>query len=175
MSSIIFNCRITKQSSKVLREFVDDVKNPLYSEYKGFHTGVDLSGGSVFSTCPGVVALVGNNLKGRKVVIIAYDDRFMISYGNLTDVAVALGQSVDSDTFLGHCDKYVHVELLSSEKSRWPVRVYNSTFFKSDPTKLIEDGPSYLIDPRQIYAIQDEPEYIYVPDSAVDMLSNNKG
>lgn len=143
---IITNCVVTQQDSNVIKEYVDNNRDPLYREYKGYHTGIDIEGSYVYSLCPGVVVSVGQMPESSMLsVIVQYDNNNCFVYNNLVDVKVTEGQTVSAYHLLGQCKKYVHFEYINSTPSIWPVRVGMVTFYKHNPTTFATEGYGSLI------------------------------
>lgn len=138
---MITNCPVTHSDSIILKEYVDDKNSDLYKKYRGFHKGIDIEGQSVFSIFPGKIVNVGKD-SGYRSIIIRYDNNNLIMYKHLKSIVydVSVGQDVDVSKLLGYACKYVHVQYLSREKSRWPVRVNDETFYANDPTDIVTNG-----------------------------------
>lgn len=141
----ISNCEITGQTSKVLKECVMSDKHSLYKEYGGYHTGVDIEGSSVFNLFDGVVVWVGKNTQTYSV-IVQTGDTFCMVYSNLTTADVIKGESINKGRKLGDVYKYVHVEKLSNDTSKWPVRVGQRTWYKADVTGMLYGGYTSLVE-----------------------------
>lgn len=138
---VISNCEITKQDSEILKECVMSSDNKLYSEYKGYHTGIDLSATKVYSLFDGLVVWIGNVTKGHSV-IIRTGESFCMSYMYILSLPsnIQKGRAVSKGQYLGDVYKYVHVEKLGQTKSKWPVRLGVETWYKEDPTSMLYGG-----------------------------------
>lgn len=143
---IITNCVVTNSDSTVIKEYVDSDRDERYKLYKGYHTGIDLSGQDVYSMCPGVVSIVSIDPNSNMIsLVIQFDATNCLIYSNLIDCTVDVGQTVDTYAKVGTCKDYVHFEYANKVPSRWPVRVGAQTFYKHDPTALVKDGYASLI------------------------------
>jgi len=157
----IVNCPITGQTSEVLKFHVDSNKDPLYTSYRGYHTGVDLSGSKVYSLFPGVVVHT-NKDEYKYSCIISFDSCNYFMYSNLKSLNVKRGDVVDTSQLIGECDKFVHVDYLTLEQTKWPVRIGQVTFYKHDPLKYISEGYGDLIN---YYAVKaDDTVAVYPSD-----------
>lgn len=143
MDKVINNCKITKSDAKVIKEYVYDASNPLYKKYGGYSSGIELSAYNIYSLYAGTVAYVGKFEK-RYTVIIAYDKEHLVSYNLLTKVLCKPNEFVDIGTLIGYTNKSVRFEYLTLDKSRWPVRVLNDTYYKNDPTDVLLSGGASL-------------------------------
>ena len=129
---VIPNCGVTQQSSEILKECVLSKSNPLYKEYGGYHTGVDISGSNIYSLYDGTIALIGDDAKGHSV-IIQTGSSLCICYRNLHTLSdIRAGMTISAGTYIGAVQHYVHVEALTQAKSLWPVRIGVSTWYKQD-------------------------------------------
>lgn len=140
----IYDCTVTNSNATVLKHNVTDTKDPLYKVYKGYHPGVDLKCDKVYSQFPGQVAYVGQDL-GNYCVAVMYNVSNYFMYKHLKSVNVSEGDRVDTSQLLGVANKYVHVDYLTLVTSKWPVRIYNSTYYKHDPTTILTEGYESLI------------------------------
>ena len=135
---IIKNCFITKSDSTILKDWSTSSNN--------IHTGIDLSGNKIYSPCYGVVVQILNSMHDNKIIVIQYNADTCIRFTNLSSVEVKINQSVTEGELIGHCTKYVHVELLSTtiDQSsldqimlKLPVRVKSKTYFRISPLDLV--------------------------------------
>lgn len=141
---ILKNCTITNGDGIIIKQYVDSTADPLYKSYKGFHDGVDIKAKDVYSFCPGIVVRVGNHYKGYTVTVRCSDDR-LIQYCHLKDITVAVNDIIDTGSLIGSVRDAVHVEYLTDTKSKWPVRLVNITYYKTNPLEMLITGPSYFV------------------------------
>lgn len=144
---IITNCGITKYNAEVVRQCVMDDSNPLYKEYGGYNPGINLSAEKIYNLFDGTIVRINNVAKG-KIIIVNTSDKFCISYMYLSDVPNTLseGDTIVNGTYLGDVYKYVHVEYLTNTQSKWPVRIGSRTFYKTDPTPMLQGGYTQIYD-----------------------------
>lgn len=181
---IIQNCKITGADSKVIKDCVMSKDSELYRLYRGYHTGIDLSGSSVFSMYDGVVVQIGNSTKGRSV-IVRTGSSFCVVYSNLSEVSdIQAGQDITSGYRIGSVKSHVHVEYLTLSESIWPVRIGRTTWYKNDVSCLIYGSPlvsnvenSRLFSSLNINEMSDYPSGIdtEVSQESDYILSNNRG
>lgn len=136
---VFTNCVITGGDALVLRECVMSNTDPLYREYKGYHTGVDLATERVYSLYSGTVVDIGQGSEGQSVVIQT-GSSLCICYRWLRATTIQVGQDINEKTYLGIVNKYVHVESYEKSKSAWPVRLGNNEWYKSDITNILKNG-----------------------------------
>ena len=174
---MIPNCGITGSDADVLKTFKYTADNR-YSTYSYYHSGVDLSGDVAYSVCNGRVVYVGESDDGRFGVIVQYSGDVFFQYKNITDTLLTAGDDIVKGSLIGGCDKYVHFEYITSGENEWPVRVVDRTYYKHDPMPLIEDGFSEFNEIPSVFLYSseyDENVETCFPESAAEMLSNNKG
>ncbi len=134
---VISNCEITKQDSEILRSCVMDKNSQEYKKTRQFYTGVDLTATDVYSAYQGTVVLIGKDEHGQNV-IVQTGSSFCINYSHMTNIDVRAGQQISARDRLGLANKYVHVELLQSAQSYWPVRISSATWYKHDPQPIFD-------------------------------------
>lgn len=171
---------ITKQNSEILKQCVMSKSDPLYREYGGYHTGVDITGDSVYALYSGTIVLVNEDTSGM-CVILHVDSEFCLSYKHIDTVTVHSGDEVSQGDKIGDVTKYVHVELLTYEPSIWPVRIGSETWYKHDITQLLSSGYMRSNAPQfssmRIVELSDYPSGSadVISDYSRFVLSNNKG
>ena len=181
MKKVIKNCLITRSDASVLKEFCIDVSNPLYKEYKGFNTSVNLEATSVYSMYSGVVSMVcGDSRLGYEVTVLLNANQ-AIKYGNLKSVEVSENQSIDVSQKIGESRKYVKVEYMNTFiRSKFNYRVGYVMMYKDDPMKILDIHSTEIQDTSVQYSesglisIKDEYDRGLNP-SMVFMLSDNRG
>lgn len=129
---IIRNCLITNSDTKLIKEYGQQDDE--------FHTGVDIEANEIFSLSSGVVVHVGKNESEENVVIVSYNKYICVSYGHLQSVDVLFGDPIILGQKIGQANKFVHIELLNinQQYSTFPVRIGESTFYKFDPTDIVD-------------------------------------
>lgn len=130
--------------AEILKQHVDSELDPLYIEYGGYHTGVDLKTDKVFSLCPGTVLFVGKD-DSQFSIIVQLTGNTCVMYKNVEGVIVSVGDEVKEGQFLCDATKFLHVDLLQRNVTKWPVRVRGITYYKTNPMKLLTDGYSEFI------------------------------
>lgn len=170
---IIANCAITLTDAEVLKPCVMSKSDPEFSKLKVFHTGLDISADKVFSLYKSRVAYIGSESSGRTIVLQT-GSSFCICYKRMKDIQVELNDILDSMYFVGTVDKYVHVEVYLLEKSNFPVKIGNTTWYKANANLAINGGLStmdtYSYKETYIY-----PETQYISDLTNEIMSNNSG
>jgi len=136
---VLKDCRITGQTSNVLREYVGEKSDPNFKKYGGYQSGIDIEAKHVYAMSPGTVVFVGRSDKTYSV-IVRNDPKRYLMYSNLKTVLVASGDDVDLGDKLGDASKFVRVEYVTTKKSKWPVRINDTTYYKNDPTDIVYSG-----------------------------------
>lgn len=130
---IIKNCIITKQDSKIIRDW--KVSN------REIHSGIDILGNKVYAPFHGVVIDCLYNPKEKNVIIIQYSSTICTRLANLASVSVRRGSVVVVGDEIGTCDKFVHVEYLVSQKPNnippMSVRIENLSYYKINPIDFV--------------------------------------
>jgi len=181
MKKVIKNCLITRSDALVLKEFCIDVSNPLYKEYKGFNTSVNLEATSVYNMYSGVVSMVcGDPKTGYEVGVLLNVDQ-AVKYGNLKIVEVSEGQYVDISDKIGEAKKFVKIEYMTTDvKTPYTYRVGSVLMYKDDPMKILDPESTIVkdklrqFDDSGLIGIIDEYDQGLNP-SMVFMLSDNRG
>lgn len=119
---VVLNCGITKTDAKVLKQCVMDESDPLFREYGGYHTGIDLECKEVYSQFDGLVVWVGSS-NGLYSIFIQTGSSICIAYSNIKLVQVRINSRVTAGTKIGTVDKFVTVKLLTRQGSLWPCTV----------------------------------------------------
>lgn len=141
----IKNCLITQSDAKVLREYCISKSSPLYQQYKGFNTSINLSATSVYNLYSGYVVMIPGDKKSGYEVVILINQNQAIKYSNLKSVDVKMHQQVDVSQKIGEARTYVRVEYLSTYvKNQFPFRVNSTQMYKDDPAKIIDPFNSYI-------------------------------
>lgn len=170
---IISNCGITLSDAEVLKPCVMSKTDPNYKKLGGFHTGLDIKAENIFTIYQGRIVYVGKESSGY-VVFIQTGDSFCIGYKHLLGVSVNLNDLLEPTYTVGYADKYVHVEVYTREKSIFPVRVGNDTFYKQDANLLFNGG----LNTDDMYAYQQnytDDINMTISDITNSILSNNEG
>lgn len=128
---------ITDLDFKVTVPWISVKDRAEYYRYGTLHTGIDIAGTRVYSYSQGVVLSVG--IQGEKMVVaIQFDARTLFRYCNLRSVDVSAGDIVEAGERIGLCKDHVHFEYCTtSEKSLFPVRIGEITYFKQDPMPVL--------------------------------------
>ena len=131
---------ITQSDTDIIVPFIDNKKHTWYQKYGGFHTGVDITGESIYAYRSGVVTQIGTSFDNLYSVVIQYTAKVSLRYANLSSVLVTEGDVIRQGQYIGIAKQFVHFEYLTSEKgnSKWPVRVGKLTNFKQNPEQLFD-------------------------------------
>lgn len=102
-------------------------------------TGCEYYDTEAKSIVSGKVLFIGRSDK-YYVVNIQCNSSECVRYGHLLNTNVKLNDMVKEGTVIGKADKYVLFEYCTVAKgdSKWPVRLYNKTYFKQNPMNLLE-------------------------------------
>lgn len=172
---------VIQGNSNIIKQYVDSEKSALYTQYHGYHSGVDVSGKVVISPFPGTVLQSGQSSEGL-TVIIQYDATHCILIGNLEQINVVVGQSVDTGQQIATAKKYIHVEYLTSVTSKWPVRLITGhTLYKNNPTDIVLNGYSSLtynfqtVSQTSKYRYGSAEYFQFCTKECDKELSNNRG
>lgn len=135
-------------------------------------SGLEIYGTSIYSICPGKVVAVGKDCDNTYCVSVLVNNRQMIRYAHLSYSDVYVGQYIDISDYVGRCDKFMRLEYCTSDTANelWPVRVKGLLMYKHNPEGLL-DGTLKL----SVYYDRNLTSGEYIPDSASDELSNNRG
>jgi hypothetical protein len=129
---IIKNCIFTKSDSIILKSWKILPDN--------IHTGVDISGNTIFSPCFGVVISILYDDSEKYVIVLQYNADVCIRISNLVFTNLKLGESIKLGDQIGYSNNYVHIEYLLSTISSTPslcVRVGKYTYYKYNPIDLV--------------------------------------
>ncbi len=129
---------ITKTNSEILRK---------WKEIIPFYTGVDIKANEIYSVCTGVViekdkykdvlTLPKRAAQELYVITIQYDSNTCVRYLHLKESAVGIGDLIMTGQLLGKAQKYVTIEYATNEKSKWPVRISDTEYYKHNPIGVI--------------------------------------
>ena len=181
--NVIKNCLITNSDAKVLKEYCIDKTSPLYQQYRGFNTSMNLEASEVYNMYFGQVVMISGESKHMYEVVVLLNEHQAIRYGNLKSIDVTLYQYVDIGQKVGVANRYVQIEYLSTYiKNPYSFRINYIQMYKDDPAKLFDDSKSVIEGPEQFYYDQSglrdlmsEYDGGTPNDNIVFMLSNNKG
>ena len=139
MITMIKNCLITNSDAKVLRQFCIDKSDPLYKQYKGYNTSINLEAHEIYNGYTGrVVMITGDRRIGFEVVVLLNLDQ-AIKYGNLKSVDVTLNQDIDIGEKIGEVKNWVKIEYMTTNsQNQFPFRVLNTQMYKADPLLLLD-------------------------------------
>lgn len=179
--TILKNCIITRSDSRVLREYCDNTSSPLYREYKGFNTSVNLTASVVYTMYAGTVVMISGDVKSTYDVVVGMNQNQAIRYRNLKSISVKLNQHVDISDTIGIARTFVKIEYLTTNvKNQFPFRLNDIVMYKADPMKIL--------DPENTEIQNSSPQYLQsglrgfvnawnggIDDSMRKMLSDNKG
>lgn len=181
MSKVIKNCLITRSDASVLKEYCVDTSNPLYKQYKGFNTSVNLETTSVYSMYSGVVSMVCGNSKLGYEVSVLLNSNQAIKYGNLKSIEVHENQFVDVSCKIGEARKFVKVEYMNTYlRSNFNYRVGSVMMYKDDPMKILYpestqiENQSIQYSESGLIGVVDKYDQGINP-SMMFMLSDNRG
>lgn len=143
--TVVKGCLITRSDAKVLREYCISTSSPLYLQYKGFNTSMNLSASSVYNLYSGYVTMIPGDARSGFEVVVLVNQNQAIKYSNLKSVEVTLNQRVDISQKLGEAKSYVKIEYLSTYvKNQFPFRIGSTQMYKDDPAKIIDPFNSYI-------------------------------
>jgi hypothetical protein len=128
----IKNCIFTKSDSIILK--------PWILRTNDIHTGIDISGDTIYSPCFGIIVSVLYNNAEKYAIVIQYNADTCIRVSNLISTDIKLGDSIKLGDKIGYSDKYAHIEYLLSTISTTPalcIRVGSYTYYKYDPIDII--------------------------------------
>lgn len=132
---------ITQSNTDILVPWIDNVNDKWYKTYGGYHTGIDIKGKFIYSYGSGVVKILNKNENNMYTVVIKHDNTNIFAYSHLSDVVLSIDEGIEDGTLIGMCDEFVHFEhsYAKGQDNRWPVRVDSTTYFKQNPS-LVLDG-----------------------------------
>lgn len=126
IAHIIQDCKLTHTNAELIQQW--DVSN-----FKSYHTGIDIIADKVYAISSGVVIELDEGTDGRYTITIQYNKDIVLRYMNLKSVYVRFGQIIPNGTLLGTADKYLHFEYATTSYSLWAVRISDLQFYKHDP------------------------------------------
>lgn len=181
MNKVIKNCLVTRSDASVLKEFCIDVSSPLYKQYKGFNTSVNLEATSVYSMYSGVVSMICKESNLNYLVGVLINANQAIMFGNLKSINVRENQTVDVVTKIGEANKFVKVYYMTTfMKTLYTYRIGNILMYKDDPMKILDFRNSQIQDTSPQFSesgiIEIKNEYDQgLNPSMIFMLSDNRG
>ena len=169
---VISNCAITLSDAEVIRPCVMSKDSSIFKKTKQYHTGLDIVAENLVAAYRGRIVYIGNETSGRTVVLQT-GSSFCVCYKHLKTVTVNLNDLLEKYYVVGIADKYVHVEVYTKDKSIWPVRIGNDTWYKQDANLLFNGG----LDRLDMYAYQQEYNFDVEEDISdlSDMIMSNSG
>lgn len=131
-----FRC-ITDSDRGIKLHWIGNKNDSLYKEY-GYHTGIDIYAGNVYSYASGVVTSISMD-KNYYAVTVQYNAFVSLRYLHLESVSVSAGQPIQQGFKIGNADKYVHFEYVTKKQgdSLWAVRIGTETYYKHNPMNMI--------------------------------------
>lgn len=164
------NCRITHQDSDVIATW------DITSKFK--HTGVTVTGNTVYSICSGVILHVGKH-EDRYSVIVQYTSEMCVIYSLLSSTDRKLGQLVKVNEVIGTTTDNVRFECAVTAKQPvlFSVRVGSQTYYKIDPWDLLIDPRSFPdagLDNVYVYNFQTWPT-VDITEPMGQEFGNNRG
>lgn len=145
MNKVIKNCLITNSDATVLKEYCIDKSNPLYRQYKGFNTSVNLEAKDVHSLCYGQVCMITGDKKSGYDVAVRVNQNQVVRYGNLNTVDVAVNDIVDISNKIGEVKNWVKFEYMNTyTKNQYSFRVGDVQMYKDDPMKIFDSNTAVL-------------------------------
>lgn len=164
---IIPNCGITKTDARVVKECVMSKDSDTYKKTKQYHTGIDLEADAVYSLYDGIIVMIGSDSRGY-TVIVRTGSTFCISYSSMKELAsIELGSDIHSGDKIGVVKNQVHVEYLTRGESKWPVRIGQDTWYKTDTGDMftVLDDVETGINRNDLFSYVDIVE---IPDGLMD-------
>lgn len=150
---VIKNCLITQSDAKVLREYCIDKSNPLYLQYKGYNTSVNLETIDVYNGYFGKVVMIAGDTKTGFEVVVQMNLDQAVKYGNLKSVEVKLYQDVDVSQKIGEAKKWLKFEYMTTNsKNQFPFRVGNIQMYKADPVLVLDPSLYTPLNSSQQYS-----------------------
>ena len=179
--NVIKNCLITNSDAKILRQYCIDRNSPLYAEYKGFNTSVNLEATNVYNMYSGYVAMITGDSKSKYDVVICLNSSQAIKYGNLKSISIKIKQNVDITQQIGVADKYVKIEYLSTYTyNQYSFRLNDTQMYKDDPMKILDIDSAVIQTTSPQYSESGLIDVVSAYDGGIDptsrfILSNNEG
>lgn len=180
-AKVIKNCIITQSDAQIVKEYCASTDNPLYRQYKGFNTSVNLTATDVYTMYGGTVAMIsGDKMSGFDVVVLINSQQ-AIRYRNLKSIEVSQNEFIDTAQKVGVARTAVWVEYLSTfVKNQFPFRMQNMVMYKDDPMKILDVDASVITTVGPQYAESGLEDFMdaynggYSSDLA-HMISDNSG
>lgn len=136
---VIKNCLITRSDARVVKEYCASTESPLYRQYKGFNTSVNLTATDVYTMYAGTVSMISGDKKSGLDVVVLINQQQAIRYRNLKEVSVKLNEFADISQKIGVAKTAVWIEYLSTHvKNQFPFRMNNTVMYKDDPMKILD-------------------------------------
>lgn len=149
---VIKDCLITQSDAKVLKEYCIDKSNPLYKEYKGFNTSVNLEATDIYNGYMGLVAMVsGDSRTGYEVTVQLNLDQ-AVKYGNLKHVDVQMNNYIDIGEKIGVANKWLRFEYMNTN-------VHNQYSFRVGDVQMYKDDPMNILDPDRFVLLSSSEQY----------------
>lgn len=166
----ITSCIITKNTTHILKPYVDSDKNKLFREY-GLSSGVTLEvEGYVYCAIYGSVIDICPDDKDAKnfILTIQYDKDQIIRYKGLYEVFVRVNDQLYPWQSVGSAHNCVTIEYATTWKknARWSIKLFRNTWFKQDPMPFVDGSIKNMPTESSIN--------YYVPESAKDEYSEEK-
>ena len=181
MSRVIKNCLITQSDATVLKEYCVDKSNPLYMQYRGFNTCINLEATTVYSPYYGTVSNVSGNHRFGYEVVISINPNQAIKFSHLKNTILEWNQTVDVGQKVGEANKYVSFEYITTYvKNQYDTKVGGVKMYKDDPAKVIDPNNSVMKTSAPKFSDSGLQEVVSDLDGGIDessqyILSNNKG
>lgn len=131
---------VGKDKTCIVFPYIDSIQSKQYLEYSQLHSGVDVQTSEVYSRCTGVLLHIGKEQRGTYTLTVQYNSTMCLRYRGITEHRSTVNDIVVAGQLLGYCKQYVHLECLTTiqAESIWPVRIYDTTWWKHDPTPAID-------------------------------------
>lgn len=134
----------SKLTRKTITEPADIILQGFTSGDSGAMTGLLVSIDTVYSITEGTVISVDRDFDGLWVVTVMYAPDKLIRYCLLDSTSLALGTRVIPTDKIGTAHRgKLRLEYCTTEKSQFPVRISDTTYYKQDPM-IIMDGSAQL-------------------------------
>ena len=144
--SVIKNCLITNTDATILKEYCVDKSNPLYVQYRGFNTCINLEADAVYSPYYGRVSQVSGNHRFGYSVVISINSEQAIKFSHLRTLIVEWNDFVDVGQKIGAANKYVSFEYITTYvKNQYDTMVSGVKMYKDDPMKVIDPSNSVIV------------------------------
>ena len=139
MEYVIKNCLITNSDATILKEYCIDKSSPLYKEYKGYNTSINLEANEVFNGYTGRVSLISGDPRSKYDVVVQLNLNQAVKYGNLKSVNVKMGDFIDIGTKIGDASRWLKFEYMNtSVHNQFPFRIGDVQMYKDDPLNVLD-------------------------------------